>query len=823
MIIERIHLRGFGRWVGKSFELPAGLSLWLGPNEAGKTTLVHGILAGLYGLAKRRTLLRDIQERYRPWRSDSPFGVEIEFKDAEGVRYRLERDFLNEVSQAFRLVGNHFIPEKNPDELVARIVGLQGLALFKSTLLITEGEVAAVQDGRPGEAIAAKVAAADDETSTVTALRWIERELGALTRQGRTEATYSSLQRAQMQVNNWQSLAQQLDGAVDREEDLVHEVTRLDEELARGQSYLQKYGPLVQQFTAYQAAKVERDRGRKLLEDALLEFAAIEKNKRYYEDTISSWNIYEAKKELSRENRRKVEEIYRECETKQNDLERLVNKIEQLVLDLATLNKQVGSSILAEDGPNRFEWTRYQSLVQQKKNNQLELERLIEEFQATNKNMGERLGWVFGAIIGVLLIIIGALNIPYQKIYSLLLLPGIGVSLWCLKGMMMFRRSAYKLNRIQVELDQIKAEMCRLEEEMAEILDELTPEAYLSKVEELEELSRKKAENTGRIAAFQEEQHRLEREEWALKERIEQLESVLREYWSNAGVAGYEEYIDSCDKYELSAQEQSIAQITMEQSLRGKSFEEWEGMIATLTADCRLLEIKVEEVRLEVDPLDVEAHRLRLVEMEQEQIRLKQEREVLKERLNNVRSVYEENDRHRVAAELMYWQAQEKDVKLRADGLRLAKEILTQSAQDVHSRLTPMLLERTSSLFCRVTKGKYSKVRVIDTIDQSDEFRVEVAESAAPEGWISPEDLSSGTRDQLYISLRIALGEYLTGRNDFPLILDDPFVHFDPARLESSVSLLRELGEEHQILWFTKDQRLEQEFSDLCRKEISHI
>jgi hypothetical protein len=823
MKIERIHMRGFGRWVGKTFELPVGLSLWLGPNEAGKTTLVHGILAGLYGLAKRRTLLRDIQERYRPWKPEAPFGVDLEMKDAEGVHYRLERDFINEVSQAFRLEGNRFVPEKNPDELVARVIGLQGLALFKSTLLITQGEVATVQEGRPGEAIAAKVAAAEDETSTVTALRWIERELGALTREGRTEATYSSLQRARMQVDHWQTLAQQLDGTSDREEDLVREMARLDEELANGQRYLLKYEPLVQQFTEYQRAKAERDERRKHLEDALREFNAIEKNKSRYEETMAAWNQYEPKNELSPENRRRIEEIHREYEAKKKDLARLTRKKEQHDLDLATLNKQTESSMLPDDGPTRTEWIRHQSLAQQKEKTHMELERIMSTFGETSRNMGSRPGMVFGTFVAVLLISIGVISIPYSMLYGLLILAGVGLSLWCINAFMRFRRTADELTRIQAGLDQLRMDICRLEEEMAAILDGLTPEVYLLQVEELEEISRKTSENAGRIAALYEERHKVEIEVSEIKDQIEQLESVLGAYWSNVGVTGYEEYGNSCDRYERCAQEHNVARITMEQSLRGKTFDEWEKMIATLAADCRLLDMKVEEVRLEVDPLAVEHHKLRLVELEQDLVRLKQEREVLKERLNNLRSVYEENDRHRVAAELMRWEAQEKDVKLRADGLRLAKEILTQSANEVHSRLTPMLLQRTSSLFSRVTKGKYSKVRVIDAIDQRDEFRVEVAESSAPEGWISPDEMSSGTRDQLYISLRIALGEYLTSRNDFPLILDDPFVHFDPARLESAVSLLRELGKEHQILWFTKDQRLAQDFTDLCRKEISPI
>jgi uncharacterized protein YhaN len=73
------------------------------------------------------------------------------------------------------------------------------------------------------------------------------------------------------------------------------------------------------------------------------------------------------------------------------------------------------------------------------------------------------------------------------------------------------------------------------------------------------------------------------------------------------------------------------------------------------------------------------------------------------------------------------------------------------------------------------------------------------------EKYLFQESLSSGTLDQLYFTLRVALGEYLTGRSTFPLILDDPFITFDPERLKQAVRILQDLARGHQILWFTKD------------------
>ena len=59
--------------------------------------------------------------------------------------------------------------------------------------------------------------------------------------------------------------------------------------------------------------------------------------------------------------------------------------------------------------------------------------------------------------------------------------------------------------------------------------------------------------------------------------------------------------------------------------------------------------------------------------------------------------------------------------------------------------------------------------------------------------------LSRGTRDQLYLALRLALSE----DSDCPLILDDALLTFDDERTGLALDFLRELSETRQILLFT--------------------
>ena len=83
--------------------------------------------------------------------------------------------------------------------------------------------------------------------------------------------------------------------------------------------------------------------------------------------------------------------------------------------------------------------------------------------------------------------------------------------------------------------------------------------------------------------------------------------------------------------------------------------------------------------------------------------------------------------------------------------------------------------------------------------------------------------LSSGTADQMFLALRLALVEALEGPEPFPLILDDPFLTFDGVRLERAAALLRELAEKRQIVLVTKDESLRDLSFALGAAEIRRV
>ena len=60
--------------------------------------------------------------------------------------------------------------------------------------------------------------------------------------------------------------------------------------------------------------------------------------------------------------------------------------------------------------------------------------------------------------------------------------------------------------------------------------------------------------------------------------------------------------------------------------------------------------------------------------------------------------------------------------------------------------------------------------------------------------------LSQGAKDQIYFTIRTSMTDLLSGNINMPLIFDDPFHNFDDIRLEKTISAVKELSKNKQII-----------------------
>ena len=135
------------------------------------------------------------------------------------------------------------------------------------------------------------------------------------------------------------------------------------------------------------------------------------------------------------------------------------------------------------------------------------------------------------------------------------------------------------------------------------------------------------------------------------------------------------------------------------------------------------------------------------------------------------------------------------------DSLALALDVLRSANTTLQNRFSPELGRRAAEIFADMTGSPWSHI----LLDR--EFRLS-AEAGSDPTRRSVQLLSSGTADQLYLAVRLAICEMvLPAEQNAPLILDDALLTFDDERLHKTLDYLVQLGSRRQILLFSCQSR----------------
>ncbi|WP_163537140.1 AAA family ATPase [Gracilibacillus sp. YIM 98692] len=127
---------------------------------------------------------------------------------------------------------------------------------------------------------------------------------------------------------------------------------------------------------------------------------------------------------------------------------------------------------------------------------------------------------------------------------------------------------------------------------------------------------------------------------------------------------------------------------------------------------------------------------------------------------------------------------------------QVARKKLEQAKQEFYQTTMPKVIDQASIFFSKLTSNQYVRL-----IPLKEENWLEVEDYTGLRYTI--EELSQGTKDQLYIALRLAVSQVIAGPMSLPFIIDDGFVHFDSVRKKEMFDLLEELSNKHQILYFS--------------------
>lgn len=135
--------------------------------------------------------------------------------------------------------------------------------------------------------------------------------------------------------------------------------------------------------------------------------------------------------------------------------------------------------------------------------------------------------------------------------------------------------------------------------------------------------------------------------------------------------------------------------------------------------------------------------------------------------------------------------------------LTLAISTIQALTREIHDSFGRRLNVRMSELAGSITNG------ACDKITADEELHMKVGRRSR---LIELEKLSQGTMEQLFLALRIAVGETMYEER-MPLVFDDSFVYYDSERLRETLTLLSKLG--RQVIICTCSDREERLLTEL--------
>jgi len=146
MILRSLELKSFGQFVDKKYEFRRGINLVIGPNEAGKSTMMEAIPAVLFGCKDKK--------RFRPWArslncsaalmlENQKYNITIERDiDTDQVELRQADDLYQEQCNLVAKVpvDDHCADKLDYLHLLKKFLGISDERLFRSSLFLGQGD-----------------------------------------------------------------------------------------------------------------------------------------------------------------------------------------------------------------------------------------------------------------------------------------------------------------------------------------------------------------------------------------------------------------------------------------------------------------------------------------------------------------------------------------------------------------------------------------------------------------------------------------------------------------------------------------------------------
>jgi len=444
-----------------------------------------------------------------------------------------------------------------------------------------------------------------------------------------------------------------------------------------------------------------------------------------------------------------IEDRLQELKKLESQLDERIKKIDQNLSELSQVNEEI--AMLAGEGkvPEEGELERLREIHARHSSARDRAEHLAREVERVEESLPEVPGFVRWAVpalftlAGIAIVLGLALSAERGIAWGILTtLPGVSFALLAYKLWKVResrRDKEQRLESLRKEVEDARTEAESLLGEMRRLLQELRCNSLEEAARRREKFQRLDAKKGALVRSIQDLQG-----EHTLEDLREQYRDVQREIFMLS---------EHLKDPEVAAKR-----------LLPLEVQRLEEMVKRLSAQVRELEQRKQRLEWEIEHYSPALDELKEVEEQ-----LQEEKERLQQERNRLR-VYE-----------------------------ITYEMLEEAHRQVMVPAREVVSSRAGEYLRILTGGRYDRVRMAE-----DSLQVEVWVDEAQQ-WLPPREpeFSRGTIDQVYLATRLALVEVLAQGKSPPLVLDDPFVHFDEERLQAAMDLVRRLSSQYQVLLFT--------------------
>jgi DNA repair protein SbcC/Rad50 len=302
------------------------------------------------------------------------------------------------------------------------------------------------------------------------------------------------------------------------------------------------------------------------------------------------------------------------------------------------------------------------------------------------------------------------------------------------------------------------------------------------------------------ILSIEKEVHFLKKALNKMENEIACIESDLKDRLTQYGTINREENLKSgIDYLQLKLKERSeirvkidLLQTACRTLLKERSFEQMKEEAARL--DSAKGQSSVAMPMMEAEAID-DLLREKNNELIQTERTVKDIENRIQNRFNNKKSIAQ------IQEEISIAQVKIIDFEEKIRSMDIATETLKEAFSHIQKSFGPRLNRTVGKILERITNGKYSDVKI------SENYEVKIVDSDSNN--IKDLDFfSSGTWDQIYFSLRMAIISVIfTEEGQVPIILDDAFIQYDDIRLKLVLDYLYKCSKKYQIILFTCQKR----------------